>query len=64
MDSIKALFSKVLGKVNPLTSFTFWGILLIFGLPDALAVLGIDVSPWMNKLGPVLVALGIRRRLS
>jgi hypothetical protein len=63
MDAFKALLKQVTGASNPLTSLTFWGVLILLGLPEALAYAGLEVGPWMDRLAPVLVVLGIRRRL-
>jgi len=63
MDKIGALLKSLTGTTTPWMSLTFWGVLILLGLPEALAYAGIDAKPWMDKLGPVLVVLGIRRRL-
>jgi len=71
------LFERMTGIGSPLTSWTFWALVLILGVPaaigktfgvelDANAITGLldpDLSGG-DRLALVLAILGIRRRLS
>lgn len=60
-----ALFEKLLGTGKPLASMTFWGLVLMTGLPNAvLETFGVDLSQYLDAAGPILAFLGIRRRLT
>ena len=58
------LIHKLFGTPNPLLSLTFWGAVLLTGLPQAvLTHFGVDVSVYLDALAPLLALIGIRRRL-
>lgn len=76
MDSFKALLAKVFGKSNPLTSLSFWAVVLLSGAPAALAQyfgIHLDASAILSLFDPdlsagdrfvaILAILGIRRRI-
>lgn len=58
------LFKKLFGTSTPLKSLAFWGVVFMSGVPTAVAqFFGIDMGPILEKAGPILLGLGIRRRL-
>jgi len=67
LTDLRAMLKKITGTVAPLKSLTFWGLLLWYGVPDAVGqTFGVDLKgldAWGQKLAPALLALGIRRRL-
>lgn len=76
MDGLKLFLKSLTGASNPLWSLSFWAVLLISGIPAALAqffgitvdgtsilsVLNPDLSAG-DRLAAILAILGIRRRL-
>ena len=58
------LFKRLLGTSNPLTSLTYWGLVLLVAAPDVLSgVFGVDLSGPLQTAGSILVVTGIRRKL-
>ena len=76
MDVIWTAIKSFFGGTNPATSLSFWAVVVLSGLPAALAQFaGIDLdtnaigqllSPDLSggdRLAAILAILGIRRRL-
>lgn len=61
---MKDLFDRLFGTETPFKSLTFWGVVIMSGVPSAVSqYFGYDLNPILNSLGPILAVIGIRRRL-